>query len=360
MARISKRNHISGSTENTVQGSGQRKTQGAKYYKAGIYARLSADQGPKTCGQASKNESIETQIGIAEKYVEDWNQHHKDKIVIVNRYTDLGKTGTNFDRDAFKMLMQDVRLGDINCVIVKDLSRFGRNYLEAGNYIEKIFPFLGVRFIAVNDRIDTDNPASFDYLSLHLKNLVNDVYARDISAKIGTVLHEKQERGEFIGAWAAYGYQRSREDKHRLVIDEKTAPVVKDIFAWRLAGSSYGDIVRKLTEQGIPSPSKYRYMTGLVHHKRFMKTPWRVETIRWIVGNEVYLGHTVQGRRRESLFLGERRKSLQKNKWIVVENTHEAIVEQSIFNQVQQINQTKRQERKVRVKSLLKEEEENE
>ncbi len=351
ISRIQKREFSQGmEVKNNAAEKNLEKNSIQKIYHVALYVRLSVlDGGHKG------SDTAETQELLLRSFIEG-----KACFSLFSVYVDNGETGVNFKRDGFERMMEDVREGLVDCIIVKDLSRFGRNYIETGEYLEKIFPFLGVRFIAVNDRIDTDNPASFDYLSLHLKNLVNDVYARDISAKIGTVLHEKQERGEFIGAWAAYGYQRSREDKHRLVIDEKTAPVVKDIFAWRLAGSSYGDIVRKLTEQGIPSPSKYRYMTGLVHHKRFMKTPWRVETIRWIVGNEVYLGHTVQGRRRESLFLGERRKSLQKNKWIVVENTHEAIVEQSIFNQVQQINQTKRQERKVRVKSLLKEEEENE
>ena len=143
MGRTSKRACAAAGAESIMPGTGQRKMQGVKCYKAGIYARLSSDRDLK------KNESVETQIEIAKRYVEDWNQQHGDKIEIVGEYADLGKTGTNFDRDDFKRLMQDIRLGDINCVIVKDLSRFGRNYLEAGNYIEKIFPFLGVRFIAV-------------------------------------------------------------------------------------------------------------------------------------------------------------------------------------------------------------------
>ena len=184
MARTSKRIHASGSAKNTAPGTGQGKAQGTKYYKAGIYARLSSDQGSKACGQALKNESVETQVEIAKSYVADWNRHHGDKIEIVGQYADLGKTGTNFDREDFKRLMQDVRLGDINCVIVKDLSRFGRNYLEAGNYIEKIFPFLGVRFIAVADGYDTGTDGSSTrQMASEIKHLVIDRYAKDFSAK---------------------------------------------------------------------------------------------------------------------------------------------------------------------------------
>lgn len=306
-----------------------------KIYRVALYIRLSAFNGGDKNSDTAKTQEL-----LLRRFIEG-----KTCFSLFSVYVDNGESGVNFKRDGFERMMEDVREGLVDCIIVKDLSRFGRNYIEVGEYLEKIFPFLGVRFIAVNDGIDTDNPASFDYLSLHLKSLVNEMYARDISAKIGTVLHEKQERGEFIGAWAAYGYQRSEEDKHRLVIDEKTAPVVRDIFTWRLAGFRYGDIVRKLTEREIPSPSQYRYMQGLVHHKRFTKTPWRVETIKWIMENEVYLGHTVQGRRKESLFLGEERKSLPKNKWIVVKNTHEPIVDPLIFSRVQQLNRVKMKEK---------------
>ena len=161
-----------------------------------------------------------------------------------------------------------------------DLSRFGRNYIEAGEYLEKIFPFMGVRFIAVNDGYDSIDPAASDSLSMHLKNLVNDVYARDISQKICPVLQEKQERGEFIGNWAAYGYLKSAEDKHRLVVDEETAPVVRDIFQWRLIGMDYQEIAKRLTELGIPSPSRYRFEKGMVKSKRFAASVWTGQVIK--------------------------------------------------------------------------------
>lgn len=141
----------------------------------------------------------------------------------------------------------------------------------------------------------------------------------------------------------AYGYRKSEKDKHKLVIDEKTASVVRDIFSWRLAGLSYKDIVRRLTAQGIPSPGKYRYMEGLIHDKRFSNVPWRVETIKLIMGNEVYLGHMVQGRKRECLFQGIKQELLPKEQWIIVENTHKAIIDQLVFDEVQQINLAKKQ-----------------
>ncbi len=250
----------------------------------------------------------------------------------------------DFKRDGFERMMGDVKAGKIDCIIVKDLSRFGRNYIETGEYLEKLFPFLGIRFIAVNDGIDTIEQGAFDHLTLHLKNLVNDVYSRDISAKICPVLRGKQERGEFIGTWAAYGYRKSVEDKHRLVIDEKTAPVVKDIFAWGAEGVSYQNIVRKLMARGIPSPSQYRYEQGIMKNERFANMSWQIEAIKLITANEVYLGHTVQGRKQESLFQGQKQRKLPKEEWCVVKNTHKAIIDQLTFEQVQKINTARKQE----------------
>ena len=163
-------------------------------YKAGIYARLSSDQDKR------KNESVEVQVMIAEKYIEEFNQEGTERIEIIDRYIDLGKTGSNFNRDEFQRLMQDIRLGDINCVIVKDLSRFGRNYLEAGNYIEKIFPFLGVRFIAVADGLDTGSKGNdTKQMAAEIKNLVNDMYAKDFSVKAKQHLKQRRQEGSYVG-----------------------------------------------------------------------------------------------------------------------------------------------------------------
>ena len=145
-------------------------------------------------------------------------------------YADNGETGTNFDRSDFQRLMADIQAGRINCIVVKDLSRFGRNAMETGNYLERVFPFLGVRFISINDGYDSAAPNAGDTLAVALRNLINEAYSMDISRKSGSVLRQKQERGEFIGAFAAYGYLRDPEDVHRLIVDPETAPVVQEIF----------------------------------------------------------------------------------------------------------------------------------
>lgn len=219
-----------------------------RIYKVGLYVRLSVlDSGKKD------SDTVESQEDILRKFIEG-----KSEFSLVSVYVDNGQTGVNFDRDEFERLLSDVRSGKVDCIIVKDLSRFGRNYIEAGEYLETVFPFMKIRFIAVNDRYDNIDPTSSDILTMHLKNLVNDVYARDISQKICPVLREKQERGEFIGAWAAYGYLKSEEDKHRLVVDEETAPIVRDIFLLRSIGHSYQSIAKMLRERNVPSPGQYQ------------------------------------------------------------------------------------------------------
>jgi DNA invertase Pin-like site-specific DNA recombinase len=307
---------------------------GERIYKVALYVRLSVlDSGKKD------SDTVETQEALLRRFIQG-----KPDFMLASVYIDNGETGVSFKRGEFERLMEDVRAGKIDCIIVKDLSRFGRNYIETGEYLEKIFPFLGVRFIAVNDGYDNTSPSAADSLSMHLKNLVNDVYARDISAKICPVLREKQERGEFIGAWAAYGYVKSQQDKHRILVDRESASVVRDIFRWRLEGLSYQVICRRLTEQNIPSPSQYRYAKGWVRHEKWTNAPWRVQTIKGILCNEVYLGHMVQGRKRESLFQGHRQASVPKEQWIIVENTHERIIDRQTFEAVQRLNRQKTEE----------------
>ncbi|MDR2023849.1 MAG: recombinase family protein [Hungatella sp.] len=300
-------------------------------YSTGAYVRLSVLDGNKT-----DSDSIENQEAMLLQFIEN-----DPSLSLYSVYVDNGETGVNFERDSFERLLDDIRSGKVDCVIVKDLSRFGRNYIEAGEYLEKIFPYLGIRFIAVNDGYDSLDPATCDSLSMHLKNLVNDVYARDISGKITPVLREKQEQGEFIGTWAAYGYLKSEEDKHRLVVDDDTAPIVRDIFRWRLQGLSYQTICNRLTNQEVPSPSQYRYAKGLVRNQRWADAAWRIGTIKGILCNEVYLGHMVQGRKHESLFHGQKQTFLPKEQWIIVRDTHEPIIDQQTFDAVQRLNQRK-------------------
>lgn len=304
-------------------------TPNLRVYQVGAYVRLSVLDGHR-----ENSDSIENQEALLRAYIAN-----DPSLSLYCVYSDNGETGVNFERDDFERLLDDIRMGNVDCVIVKDLSRFGRNYIEAGEYLEKIFPFMGVRFIAVNDGYDSLDPSTYDSMTINLKNLVNDVYARDISQKICPVLRGKQERGEFIGAWAAYGYLKDPEDKHRLIVDEETAPIVRDIFDWRLSGMSYQSIARELNSRGIPSPSRYRFEKGMVKDQRFANTIWKVAVIKSMLSNEVYLGHMVQGRKREALWEGQQQTILPKEQWLVVKNTHEPIIGQAAFDGVQKLGE---------------------
>lgn len=255
-------------------------------------------------------------------------------------YADNGETGTNFDRSDFQRLMADIQAGRINCIVVKDLSRFGRNAMETGNYLERVFPFLGVRFISINDGYDSAAPNAGDTLAVALRNLINEAYSMDISRKSGSVLRQKQERGEFIGAFAAYGYLRDPEDVHRLIVDPETAPVVQEIFHRVADGEAVCSVLRWLNTGGILSPGTYRYRKGICLDKRFADgkpKPWAQYVLKGLLSNPVYLGHMVQGRRRSQFYAGIPEHRLPPSEWIVVKNTHEAIIDQATFDRVQAI-----------------------
>jgi len=255
-------------------------------------------------------------------------------------YCDNGRTGTNFDRPGFEHLMEDVRTGKIDCIVVKDLSRFGRNYKETGNYLERIFPVLDVRFIAVNDHFDTlTAERSSDGYIIPLKNIINEVYSKDISRKCSSALATKQQSGEFIGSWAAYGYQKCAGDKHRIEPNEETAPIVRNIFQWRLEGMSCLQIARKLNTDGVPSPAKYHYLKGDTTSERYADTQWKQQTIKKILANEVYLGHMVQGRKRSGFREGQKQQIVPKSEWVIVRDTHKPLVDEAVFQAVQKIGE---------------------
>lgn len=184
-------------------------------------------------------------------------------MILYDSYIDDGETGTNFQREGFQKMMFDIYNGKINCIIVKDLSRFGREYIEAGDYIEKVFPLLGVRFIAINDGFD--NMVSPLDISVPIKNVINALYAKDISKKIASAMRIKQIKGDFVGGVAPYGYVRSEEDKNKLIIDPEAAEVVKQIFDMRLKGFGTITICRKLFEMNIAPPSKYKYEKNILY-----------------------------------------------------------------------------------------------
>ncbi len=307
-----------------------------EHYKAGVYARLSVNK-------EEKNESIDTQVEIAEEFVRNWNDNHAEKIRIAGYYKDLGKTGVNFERDAFKRLMQDVRLGEINCIIVKDLSRFGRNYLEAGSYIEKVLPFFGVRFIAVTDGYDTgaggrNNRQETDGISLEIKNLVNDMYAKDISVKARASLEQRRKEGSYVGGPPPYGYLAVKEGKIRkLIPDEKTAGIVRAIFVKFVETKSYKEVADALNRQRINPPSIYRKSGKVFCPADTPYKGWDKAYMEVMLGNETYIGRLAQGK--TSISAQKERKWNAKEEWIVKENTHEPLIEARLFEEAKIISQ---------------------
>lgn len=249
-------------------------------------------------------------------------------------YVDDGFSGINFNRPAFRRMMGDIEEGKVNCVIVKDLSRFGRDYIDTGRYLERYFPDRKVRFISVTDNIDSYKQA-YDML-LPIKNIFNEQYARDISRKIHASVVTRQKAGEFIGAFASYGYRKSPADKNRLVIDPYAAGVVKRIYALYLKGYGKNRIANILNEEKIPCPSEYKSLNG-EHYRnsnRLESTSyWTYSTINRILQNEMYTGNMVQGRKKQQM--RSRARAVEKENWIVVPGTHEAVIDEGTWEKVQ-------------------------
>lgn len=306
-----------------------------RIYKTAAYVRLSVEDSGKPGA-----DTIEGQKALLTAFIEN-----KENMELVSLFCDNGRTGTDFDRPQFEKMMDEVRRGRIDCIVVKDLSRFGRNYKETGNYLERIFPFLGVRFIAVNDNFDTlTAERTQDGYIVPLKNLINEVYSKDISKKSASALHVKQKNGEFIGAWAPYGYRKDPDNKHHLVINEETAPIVQQIFRLRCEGISVVQIGRRLNDAGILSPSAYLYETGEVKTEKYKGVLWHTQIIKSILAHPVYIGHMVQGRKKQSFYEGKRQTYVDEANWIIVRNTHEPIIDEETFETVRKIaNQKKRE-----------------
>ena len=288
---------------------------------AACYCRLSKDD-----EQDGSSISIETQSNILSDYCK------ANGFQIFDFYCDDGFTGTNFDRPEFKRMMSDAESGKINTIVVKDLSRLGRNYIETGRLIEETFPEKGVRFIALGDNVDTDSEGlDLDFM-LPLKNIFNQFYPADCSRKTRQALHSKALKGEFIGTNAPYGYKKSVADKHVLEIDKDTAPTVKRIFEMAAyEGYGYNKISNILRNEKILTPTAY---IAKCSGKSYDKEPyvWNLTTIRIMLENQVYLGHTVNCKKRKISFKSKRVVKQSEDKWIVVENTHEPIVSQKLWN----------------------------
>ena len=303
-----------------------------KIYNACIYARLSRDDGDKL-----ESDSITNQKAL----IRDFLSKHPE-IHVVSEKTDDGYSGVNFDRPAFQEMMDEIRSGKVNCVVVKDLSRFGRNYIEAGNYIERVFPFMGVRFIAINDSYDSLDKNQSDSLIIPFKNLINDAYCKDISVKIRSQLEIKRKKGQFIGAFAVYGYLKDEEDHNRLVIDTYASEVVRAIFKWKLEGMSQGRIADKLNMQGVLCPMEYKISLGMKVQTNFRvhkKAMWSPVSVTRILTNEIYTGVLVQGKSGTPNYKVKKVMPKDEEEWSRVEDSHPAIITRRNFDTVQRIMQ---------------------
>lgn len=302
-------------------------------YNADLYLRISRDDGDK-----SESDSIANQRALLQAFVAD----HPD-IVIQNIRVDDGYTGVDFDRPDFLAMMESVRNKEINCIIVKDFSRLGRNFTETCKYIQQIFPFLNVRFIAVNDNYDSIRPrTSADNLVVPVKNLVNDSYCQDISVKIRSSQAIKRKNGQCIAPFAAFGYLKDPNNKNKLIVDETAAAVVQDIFNCKLEGWSAQAIAEQLNHDAVLSPMEYKRWIGSKYastFKRNEKALWTAVSVLRILKNPLYIGTLVQGKRTSASYKVKKRFDVSADKWAVIENNHEAIITQDAFENVARILQ---------------------
>lgn len=291
-------------------------------YKAALYMRLSKDD-----DGTPESASITTQRKMLRSYAADQG------FQVFDEYVDDGWSGTNFDRPDFKRMIADIEAGKVNLVLTKDLSRLGRDYITAGQYTEIYFPSKGVRYIAINDGYDSDSP----YTDIApFKNVINEMYARDTSKKIRSAFTTKMRDGAYIAAFAPYGYQKDPADKNHLVVDTQSGKIVKQIFRLAANGALPIEIARTLNAQGTPSPAVYRCMTheGLDVNQYSQRQEWTSATITKMLRNVVYLGHIAQGKTTKVSFKSHLTVSNPRAEWIVVENTHEALVDAETFDLV--------------------------
>ncbi len=320
-----------------------------KHYLVAMYLRLSRDDNDAAAassegvsmpyGRKAESNSIGNQRELIRAFI-----HEQQDMELYDIYVDDGFSGSNFDRPEFKRMISDIEAGRANCVIVKDLSRFGRDYIESGRYIQKIFPKLGVRFIALTDHYDSAQAdTSESGIILPVKNFINDSYCRDISTKVKSQFEVKRKNGECISPFAPYGYQKAENNKNRLVPDEYAADIVRKIYAWKIEGMAVSAIAEKLNALGILSPKEYKKSLGINYKGGFTSSKgshWSNSTVKRILTNEIYLGHMVQGKSEKINY--KLKKSIEKprEEWIKVENTHEAVISEEQFRIVRNLLKT--------------------
>ncbi len=320
----------------------------SKYFYVAMYLRLSredSDVGSIVDSGSSGNTEVifraeSNSIGSQRELIRSFIREQED-MELFDCYADDNYSGSNFERPEFKRMISDIEAGRVNCVIVKDLSRFGRDYIETGRYLDQVFPALGVRFIALTDRYDSFSAdAGERNIVLPVKNFINDSYCRDISIKVKSQLAVKRRKGECLAAFAVYGYQKSAEDRNRLLVDDYAAGIVHRIFAWKIEGMAVSAIAEKLNDLHILSPKEYKKSLGLNYRGGFYKgsdSKWSSPSVRRILTNEVYLGHLVQGRTERINYKVKKCVEKPEEEWIRVENMHEPIISADDFAIVQNL-----------------------
>lgn len=307
-------------------------------WETAIYARLSVENSKKN----DDGDSIEGQVAICRDYVAEHPYLH-----LADTYVDNGWTGTNTDRPEFQRLLSDIQDGKIKALVIKDFSRFSRDYIEAGNLLENIFPDMGVRFISVVDHYDSfETDGSASSLLIPLKNLINSFYSRDQSKKVSLAAHAKQLAGEHIPSMIPYGYRKSTIQEYRFEPDPETAPIVKHIYEMFLNGNGARPIVRKLNDEGIPSPGKLRYLRGQTTRQCYSDCIWTQQVVKQILMNPTYMGDLVFGRMPTALYLGQPDYHYEpdESKWRILPDMHEALVSRGDFYRVREILEAGRRE----------------
>ena len=288
-----------------------------------MYLRLSREDGDN-----SESNSISNQRQIIKSYAKE------NDIKLSYEYVDDGFSGSNFERPNFKNMIDDLNKGKFNIIIVKDLSRFGRDYIESGKYLQKIFPEKGVRFISVNDNYDSENADMSDtHLILPIRNFINDSYCRDISMKVKSSKEVKRKNGEFIGAFAPFGYKKDDKDKHKLVIDKEVSHIIERIFNMKIEGYSSKAIADFLNSIGTITPSKHKENNGDNFNTGFVvkNAKWDAKMINRIISNKVYIGILEQGKTTKLNYKSKKEIDVSKEDWIVIQNAHEPIISKSIY-----------------------------
>lgn len=303
-----------------------------KYFDTDLYLRLSREDDEKS----QESNSIKNQKALLLDYLKAHPELRLHKIRV-----DDGYSGVSFERPDFQAMLEDIKARKVQCVVVKDLSRFGRNWLEVGEYVQHLFPFMGVRFIAVNDHYDSfSDQNDFNDLVLPVKNLVNESYARDISIMTRSSLETKRKNGEFVGPFAPYGYTRTEDNKSQLIIDDYAAKVVRDIFSWKINGMNQDAIAKRLNEMGVLAPSDYKTSKGSkykTYYKCGVRSGWSAVTVGRILRDEVYIGNLVQGKRSSVNYKVKDIEWKDEASWVRRERRHAAIISYDEFDIVNRL-----------------------